>query len=149
MSPRITNKFRLGFLQDDKLHIVGHDFVMNETKTIGQYISSNWFKEELLPGKTIYLFIIQYTDPRELEGLLRDTVSDYNFTSLCHCRDSYLIIGTFSISTDELIMDKDKSITHVAFENIFTDQKKTTMDVSVVKDDVGRIFMYGPCITIP
>jgi len=148
MSPRITNKFRLGFLQDDKLHIVGHDFVMNETKTIGQYISSNWFKEELLPGKTIYLFFIQYTDPREISPLLQHVING-DYQVMDHLHDNPFILGTFAISTDEIIFQQDQWLTHVAFENIFTDQNKTTMDVSIVKDDVGRIFIYGPCITIP
>ena len=48
MSTKVEIKFRLGFLQDEELVIAGRDFIMNETNTLGQYISSNWFKEELV-----------------------------------------------------------------------------------------------------
>ena len=45
ISTKVESKFRLGFLQDEELIIAGRDFIMNETNTLGQYISSNWFKE--------------------------------------------------------------------------------------------------------
>ena len=139
ISTKVESKFRLGFLQDEELIIAGRDFIMNETNTLGQYISSNWFKEELVPNKTLYLFIIRYHHAYELIELAK---------TFCGSRHSTNIIGTFSIATDELVIKDKNKITHTLFENIYSYQKKTTMELSIVKDKNGRMFAYGPCITL-
>jgi len=141
-------KFRLGIFKNHTFGITRRDFVMNARKTIGQYITSNWFKEEIIPGETMYLFIIRYNNPRELSPLLQHAIND-NYQVIDHFHDNPFIIGTFAIVTDEIIFEQDQRLTHVVFENIHTDQKKTTMDLSIVKDNVGRIFIYGPCIEFP
>jgi len=141
-------KFRLGIFKNNTFGIMGKDFIMNARKTIGQYITSNWFKEEIIPGETVYLFIIRYKDTRELSPLLQHAIND-DYQVIDHFHDNPFIIGTFAIVTDEIIFEQDKRITHVVFENIHTDQKKTTMDLSIVIDNVGRIFIYGPCIELP
>ena len=98
-------KFRLGIFKNNTFGITGRDFIMNARKTIGQYITSNWFKEEIIPGETVYLFIIRYKDTRELSPLLQHAIND-DYQVIDHFHDNPFIIGTFAIVTDEIYLNK-------------------------------------------
>jgi hypothetical protein len=143
-----NTKYRLGIFQDGNIALAGRDFLMNDQGNIGQYISSNWFKEQLFPNEILRLFIIRYNKMSDIIPILHHVMVDDQHI-IDYSRDSPFIIGTFNIIiNNNLLFEEINSIKHITYENIHADQPKTFIELSLIKDNSNRMFVYCPCIHI-
>lgn len=145
------NKYRLGFLKKNKFVICPYDFVLTTNGLIGQYISSNWFKQEITLSETIYMFLIKYNSPLELEdiyGNIQESV--YESQVLEYAQSSVYIISSYVLNGNQIEWN-NYQIQHpqrITLHNIQNNIVNSTLSISLVKNREDRMFLYGPTFTI-
>lgn len=139
----MDSKYRFAFFKKNKFEICNHDFIMSNKNTIGQYLSSNWFKQNVEKNENIYLFIIRYYNKNDIEHLRMQSLTQEEHV-LGYSQGSQYIIGTFLMSYQNIESD---SLTHYIMEDI-RGNNPIQLCVSLVKDNNDNIFIYGPRFTL-
>lgn len=138
-------KYRFAYFQDNVFKICRKDFLLSENNAIGQYITSNWFKQEIIIGEPIILFVICYTHDNELKNILSSELV-YDYQVLGYSYDSPNIIGTFLLDPQNINYDLIRTELPISHEmrNFHNSQNEIKLHISIVKNKHNKLFIYGP-----
>jgi len=150
MTNKECNKYRLGFFKKNKFTVCPHDFVLTKNELVGQYISSNWFKQEFTSNEKIYLFLIHYKNIQEIENI-QECTEDFiheeqilNYAIISNNIISTYLLDGYSFDFSSYVVMQQK---RVLLKNIQNNNFESNLTVSVVKNKNKSIFIYGPCFS--
>lgn len=145
------NKYRLGFFKKNKFCICPYDFILTNDGLIGQYISSNWFKQEITPSETIYMFLIKYNSPLELEDIYGNMQQCIHSSQIvAYAQSSSYIISTYVLcgSQFEWSMYQIQHPRRMTLHNVQNNHIISSLSISLVKNREEYMFLYGPTFTL-
>lgn len=145
------HKYRLGFFKKNKFAICPYDFMLTNNGLIGQYISSNWFKQEINPSETIYMFLVKYNSPLELEDIYGNMQQCINSSQIvAYAQSSSYIISTYVLhgSQIEWNMYEMQHPRRMTLPNVQNNQLSSSLSISLVKNREEHMFLYGPTFTL-
>lgn len=140
-------KYRLGFFKNNKFIVCPHDFILSKNELVGQYITSNWFKQECVPNEKIYLFLIHYKNRQEIENMQLHTANFVheeqvlNYATISTNIISTYLLDGYTIDYDSYVVMRQKRI---LLENIQNNNVESTLSISAVKNKSNTLFIYGP-----
>lgn len=144
-------KYRLGFFKKNKFTVCKDDFIMSKNEIIGQYITSNWFKQEIVSGEKIYFFLIKYISSQNLETI-------YEKIPHLHCEEEVLnyanttteIISSYLLNGENIVWEAytPQYPKRITMTNIQGNDINSSLSISSVKDCAEKIFVYGATFSI-
>lgn len=142
-------KFRFAFFKDNKIKICNRNFILNDNHKVGQYISSNWFKQKILHHEHKYLFVIYYNNEKILSNIGNNLLENEN-DMLNYAYDNDNIIGTFKLNYQNINENSlsIESVKHHKMVNIHKNQLNISLNVSIVKDKHSQLYLYAPLFEI-
>jgi len=150
MTTKEYNNYRLGFFKKNKFTVCLHDFVLSKNELVGQYITSNWFKQEFMPNEKLYLFLIHYKNIQEIENIKIHTENFVheeevlNYAIISNNIISTYLLDGYSFDFDSYVVMKQKRI---ILENIQNNNLESNLTISAVKNKSETLFIYGPCFS--
>ncbi len=145
------HKYRLGFFKKNKFAICPYDFMLTNNGLIGQYISSNWFKQEIIPSETIYMFLVKYNSPLELEDIYGNMQQCIHSSQIvAYAQSSAYIISTYVLDGSQIEWNiyERQHPRRMALPNVQNNQIISSLSISLVKNREEHLFLYGPTFTL-
>lgn len=133
-------KYYIGLYKNNNFNFISNPFITSKDESVGQFISSNWFKEKL-DEETITLILIKSKTVNIIPGKIFNVYSLERLKNLINAN----IINIFQIKKENIEHQiKQFEVDHrIDFEGLLNND--STMSVAISKNKKEEFYICNPC----